>query len=321
MKDEKKVNPEEPMADNTIQPVAEPMPETTTPEEPTTSPDGMGEETQTDTPQTEPETIQEKSAEQTDEVGMELEDQDKSLVPQEIKDRLTAIVKRFYPEAKTDTDMELLAAALPMVEGLVAWHDVWDQIVKDDPKAADFILDITENGYSFPEAIALNFSEDELMPPEGVPDRDKVIKAHEERMGRIAAKDEALAKITYNRELTATNLLEVQKELGLDDETTSNIGKLLGQILVDATSDGIVSKDNWIKLANGLRYEAAMKEKDAENEKSYEDGRIAGRNEKIEKKRAGKETGTGLPNLTNSGNVDEKLKKKAIIPLKKEFRV
>lgn len=261
------------------------------------------------------------TGEPVDSEVMDLEKQDASLMPEEIRNSLASMIKRFYPEAKTETDQELVMAAFPLLEGLVAWHDVWNSLVQDDPQAADFILDVTKNGYSFPEAIALNFSPDELIPPEGTPEANRVAKAHETRQQRISDRENTLAKIGSNRELTAKNLMSIQEKLGLDDETTQNIGKLLGEILVDATSDGIVSEDNWMKLANGLRYEAAMKEKDAEAEQMYEDGKVAGRNEKIEKKRSGKEAGTGLPNLSNSGAGQQSKGKKAVVPLRKEFRV
>ena len=50
------------------------------------------------------------------------------------------------------------------------------------------------------------------------------------------------------------------------------------------------------------------------------DAEIAGRNEQIAKKRAGKETGDGLPKLSNTGS-ESTTSKKPMTPTRKEFRV
>lgn len=81
-------------------------------------------------------------------------------------------------------------------------------------------------------------------------------------------------------------------------------------LIKDATDDGIITKENWIKAINGTRHEQVVAEKDKEVENALEDGKVAGRNQQIEKKRKTKDKGDTLPKLTTSGTPPTEGKKK-----------
>ena len=310
-KKNEKVEEQKPVVSETEQPVDETVTEETTEE--------MVEEPKDNT-QAE-EVTETTEQENTEEEIIETPEQDPTLSTDQVANRLVAILKRFYPEAKTDTAEDIMAALVPLLEGVIALNDDLTEVGQEFPEFLDMILGLRK-GMTPGEAIATFFNPEDLMPPEGAPDYEKTSMAKESRRKKIQEREETIARVKGNHDVTAKNLLQAQEQLGLDDETTSNIAKLAGAIIMDATQDGIISLDNWIKLANGLRHENIIAEKDNEIAKSFEDGQVAGRNAKIEKKRMGKETGDGVAKLSSSGVInDKKGGPKTALPIRKEFRV
>lgn len=227
--------------------------------------------------------------------------------PSDIQEKLTGYVKRFYPDADVSTPEKLMSSLLPLVENTVSLHDDLYQVVEEFPEFGDFILGLRK-GYTPQQAMAMYFDIENLTPPEGAEDEEAVRKAKEERRKKVEGEKTRLAKIPQNQEITSKNFNEIATELGLDEKTQKSIVDKLENILNDA-KDAVISKENWLMLANGLRHEAVLSEKEKEKEAAVEDARVKGRNEQIEKKRASKETGDGLPKLTNTGAMPEKKEK------------
>jgi len=221
-----------------------------------------------------------------------------------VEEKLKGFVTRFYPDADVSTTEKLMSSLLPLVEKTVSLHDDLYQVVEEFPEFGDFILGLRK-GYTPQQAIAMYFDVESLTPPEGAEDEEAVRTAKEERRKKVETEKSRLAKIPENQELTSKNFAEVVKELSLNDEDQKSVIDNFESILNDA-KDGIVSKDHWKMLVNGLRHEAVLSEKEKEKEAAVEDARIAGRNEQIEKKRANKETGDGIPKLASTGSVPPK---------------
>jgi len=220
------------------------------------------------------------------------------------KDELAKTTIRFYPDADVSTPEKLMVALLPLVKSTVSLHDDLYQVVEEFPEFGDFILGLRK-GYTPQQAIAMYFDAESLTPPEGAEDEEAVRKAKEERRKKVEGEKTRLAKIPENQQLTSKNFTEVVTELNLSDEDQKSVVDNFESILNDA-KDGIVSKDHWKMLVNGLKHEAVLSEKEKEKEAAVEDARIAGRNEQIEKKRANKESGDGLPKLASTGSVPPK---------------
>jgi len=218
-----------------------------------------------------------------------------------VEEKLKGFVTRFYPDADVSTTEKLMSSLLPLVEKTVSLHDDLYQVVEEFPEFGDFILGLRK-GYTPQQAIAMYFDVESLTPPEGAEDEEAVRTAKEERRKKVETEKSRLAKIPENQELTSKNFAEVVKELSLNDEDQKSVIDNFESILNDA-KDGIVSKDHWKMLVNGLRHEAVLSEKEKEKEAAVEDARIAGRNEQIEKKRASKETGDGIPKLASTGSL------------------
>jgi len=224
-----------------------------------------------------------------------------------VQEKLKGYVQRFYPDADVSTPEKLMSSLLPLVESTISFHDDLYGVVEEFPEFGDFIIGL-RRGYTPQQAIAMYFDPESLTPPEGAEDEEAIFKAKEERRKMVNERKEKQNRINGNKEVTAQNLINIKDELGLTDEQTMQVGKMAGEIFQDFLDDGLVKSENWKKLANGLRHENVLSEKEKEKEAAIEDARVAGRNEGIEKKRATKEKGDGLPKLTNTGGVKEKEK-------------
>lgn len=239
--------------------------------------------------------------------------------PNDNQKKLEEVVLRFYPDADVSGPDALMASLVPLVESIVSFHDDLNEVVEEFPEFGDFIIGLRK-GYTPQQAIAMYFDMDSLTPPEGAEDEEAVRTAKEERRKKVEEHKAWETKLPENQEVTSKNFAKVVKELELDDATQKSIVDNLESILKDA-KDSVISEDHWRMLANGLRHETVVAEKEKEKEMAVEDAKIAGRNEQIEKKRITKDTGDGLPKLTNSGSTPIKPKKKPLIPTRKEFRV
>lgn len=214
---------------------------------------------------------------------------------------LISVLKRFYPEVQVEENPDsVMEALLPFVQSIVQFHDDLNEVVEEFPEFGDFIIGLRQ-GMSPQEAIATFFDPETLTPPDDAPDAEVYKKAKAGRRKKIGDTKARAEKVKGNSIITETNLDEAAVELGLDDATKNNVGMLMVELIRDATQDGIITKENWIKAINGTRHESVVAEKDKQNDDAFEDGKVAGRNEKIGKKRKSRDTGDTLPKLTNSG--------------------
>lgn len=233
--------------------------------------------------------------------------------------KLKDVVLRFNPDADISSTDALFASLEPLVMSIVSFHDDMNEVVEEFPEFGDFIIGLRK-GFTPQEAAARYLDIEGLMPQEGADDFEAVQKAKAERRKKVEGHKAWESKLPENQEVTSKNFQSVATELALNEIEQQSIVDNLEAILKDA-KDAVISKEHWKMLANGLRHETVIAEKDKEMEQAVEDAKIAGRNEQIEKKRITKDTGDGLPNLTNSGTTTKKPKRTPLLPEKKEFRV
>jgi len=218
------------------------------------------------------------------------------------QEKLTEYIIRFFPDADVSTPEKLMESLLPLVEKTVSLHDDLYQVVEEFPEFGDFLLGLRK-GYTPQQAMAMYFDVESLTPPEGAEDEEAVMKAKETRKKTVNERKSKLENIEKNKVVSAQNLINIKDELGLDDATTMEVGKMAGEIIQDFMQDGLIKPENWKKLANGLRHEVVVSEKEKEKETAVEDALVKGRNEQIEKKRINKESGDGLPKLASTGSL------------------
>jgi len=171
-----------------------------------------------------------------------------------VEEKLKGFVTRFYPDADVSTSEKLMASLLPLVENTVSLHDDLYQVVEEFPEFGDFILGLRK-GYTPQQAIAMYFDVESLTPPEGAEDEEPVRKAKEERRKKVDSEKARLAKIPENQQLTSKNFTEVAKEFNLNEEDQKGVVDNFESIINDFAKDGIVSKDHWKMLVNGLKHE------------------------------------------------------------------
>lgn len=198
------------------------------------------------------------------------------------------------------------------------WHDFLKSAVEENPEFGDIISAMSQ-GMPFMEALARYVDVEGLVPPEGAPDYEGYQVARTEFQKTKQANEELSKKRESNQEMSVATFGELMTEVGAEDEDVSKFLSHMDGVLADL-ADGLMSKDFFLNQWKGLFHDKMMKEKDSEMADAVRDAEIAGRNEQIAKKRAGKETGDGLPKLSNTGG-ESNTPKKPIMPTRKEFRV
>ena len=236
--------------------------------------------------------------------------------------KVAEIIQRFYPDADVSTPEAIVSSSLPLLLGLVQLHDNTTEVIDEFPEFGDFYLAVTRKGMSPQEAYLRYLDDPSFEAPEGSPDYEKNMKAKEERQKMLSEKSARLQKISENEPVTQKNFQEVVSELNLDEAQTASLEESLKELFIDFNQDGLIKKENLMKLATGLIHDNKMNEKEKEMEAAVEDAKTAGRNEQIEKKRMKKETGDGLPNLNSGGKgPDSKAPRKPLLDIKPAFRV
>ncbi len=197
------------------------------------------------------------------------------------------------------------------------------KVVGEFPEFGD-VLEGVMKGMSPQEAFARYMDLDSMEPPEGAPDYEKIGKAREERqkaLGEKKSREEARKKeLTGNEQVSIENVRKFQAEKGWDEKTTIEFLDKISALNADMF-DGKLTPEHLAVLEKGFNYDKMASQKDKEAQAAAEDAHVAGLNEQIEKKRAGKDNGDGLPRLSNTGAVKQAPKKKLFLAPREEFRV
>ncbi|HCM60510.1 MAG TPA: hypothetical protein DIS74_09090 [Bacteroidales bacterium] len=166
-------------------------------------------------------------------------------------------------------------------------------LFESEPSVGEMIRDMM-NGASFREAVARHFSAEDFTAQEGDPDYEGWTKNKTEREEK--AKKRREYETTY-----ANNLKAAEKELEafaaehkLDEKATDEFLEKMQGVL-DDFNNGKITKDTLTLMRRAMTYDKDIKD-------AREEGRIAGRNEKItaEREKEPEETGDGLPRLGSS---------------------
>jgi len=238
------------------------------------------------------------------EENMNQEPQPEENAGESVKDKLIAIVQRFYPDSDVSTPEAVMASMLPLAENLVSFHDDLNEVVEEVPEFGDFLIGLRQ-GMTPQEAIAAYFDPETLTPPEEAPDNSAYMKAKEGRRKTIEERKEREAQREKNIEGSAKNIQALAEKRGWDEKKIKEFENKVAGLFND-WADGTLTPASLEVLEKGFSFDTALSDKEREMKEAVEDAKIAGRNEQIEKKRAKKETGDGTPKLSNTGSATTK---------------
>lgn len=214
-------------------------------------------------------------------------------------------IRTSRPDAKYDEDEEEYSrqamSILDDLEGRAGQYDKMSEKMSarfnQNPEEAEAFLAYLD-GASLPSAIRRYMGDEALVMKEGDEGWDEYQKAGKEREEQFASNRAALDQFMQNAQDSDVTMADFIAEAGLDEEGAQNFKDLVVSIANDMSA-GKITKDTLMLLNRAMNYE-----KDVEG--SREQGRVEGRNEKIEveKKRM---KGSGLPNTNASGNTSEEV--------------
>lgn len=214
-------------------------------------------------------------------------------------------IRTSRPDAKYDEDEEEYSrqamSILDDLEGRAGQYDKMSEKISarfnQNPEEAEAFLAYLD-GASLPSAIRRYMGDEALVMKEGDEGWDEYQKAGKEREEQFASNRAALDQFMQNAQDSDVTMADFIAEAGLDEEGAQNFKDLVVSIANDMSA-GKITKDTLMLLNRAMNYE-----KDVEG--SREQGRVEGRNEKIEieKKRM---KGSGLPNTNASGNASEEV--------------
>ena len=214
-------------------------------------------------------------------------------------------IRTSRPEANYDEDEEEYSrqamAMLDEYEGKAGRYDEMSEKMSarfnKSPEEAEAFLAYLD-GAPLTSAIRRYMGDEALSMKEGDEGWEDYQRAGKEREEQFASHRAALDQFMQNAKDSDVTMADFIKEAELDEEGAQNFKDLVVSIANDMSA-GKITKDTLMLLNRAMNYE-----KDVEG--SREQGRVEGRDEKIEveKKRM---KGSGLPNTNASGNASEEV--------------
>lgn len=168
-----------------------------------------------------------------------------------------------------------------------------------NPQEAEVMLDWLD-GVDIRTAITRHMGADALTAPEeGSDEYENWNKANEDRKKELSDMKAKVDEYRANAEASVTALQEFAKETGLSEEQAAELESYFTNELLPDIYAGKIGKGFYSLIHRGRNYEADV-------DGAREQGRVDGRNEKIEieKKRL---AGSGLPNGKTGGNASEEV--------------
>ena len=167
-----------------------------------------------------------------------------------------------------------------------------------DPREAEVMLDWLD-GVDFRTAIARHMGPEALTAPEeGSEEYENWNKAGEERRKELADMKAKVDEYRANADASAADLQSLAEENGWSDEERTEVENYITDVLNKVYS-GRLDKDFYNNVLKARNY-------DNDIAGAREQGRVDGRNEKIEVEKKHL-AGSGLPNGKSGGNASEEV--------------
>lgn len=214
-------------------------------------------------------------------------------------------IRTSRPDGNYDEDEEeysrQVMSMLDELEGKAGQYDQMSEKMSarfnKNPEEAEAFLAYLD-GTPLTSAIRRYMGDEALMMKEGDEGWEDYQKAGKEREEQFASNRAALDQFMQNAKDSDVTMADFIKEAELDEEGAQNFKDLVVSIANDISA-GKITKDTLMLLQRATNY-------DKDIEGAREQGRVEGRNEKIEveKKRM---KGSGLPDVSAGGNAQEEV--------------
>lgn len=214
-------------------------------------------------------------------------------------------IRTNMPDGRYDEDEEeyfrSAGSYLDKLEGTKKSYDdlmaKFEARLGSDPQESEVMLDWLD-GIDIRTAVARHMGEEALhVPEEGSEEYESFKKAGDERRKELADMKAKVDEYRASAEQSEADLKAFAEEAGLDEAQTAELEKYIAEDLLPRIYAGKLDKDFYKSVMRSRNY-------DADIEGAREQGRIDGRNEKIEVEKK-RHAGSGLPNAGVGGNVGE----------------
>lgn len=208
-------------------------------------------------------------------------------------------IRKKYPDEDFSDEDNLYGVAM---RGYDAEHDyrkrneasnkkMYD-LLTSNPDVAMFIGSLVAEPDNIGKAVS--YIKDVVDLKEGTPEYESYRKQVSERKERERKAEEALREYEENLEQSAETLKRFASENGMSEEEAVKFVNDITEALSEKLFSGRIDRDFLDKLYKVFNY-------DAQIATATESGRIAGRNEEIDKRRSRLKRGDGLPDIHPSG--------------------
>jgi len=215
---------------------------------------------------------------------------------------MIAKAKERFPDTEFNSDEEALNAILSERDEMKDWQEremkANEEIRKafEAEPAAGKLVKMIAQGAGLREALAYIMDDKELSslaPAEDEPDHEAWKQNRDARMKELEEQQKEDEEFENNIAATEENIQAFAEEQGMDEEQAKGFADFMSGTIQEILS-GKVSKDTMALLRKGQNYDNDL----ADFQKSQE---VKNKNEEIEKQKAKKEGGDGVPKLSGKG--------------------
>ena len=225
---------------------------------------------------------------------------------------LVDILKRFMPDADLSTPEGIILAAGKVIPTLALVHDKIYDLALTSPEAASTLNDWMETG-DLAKALARNYDSEEIAAlVEDISDEgnEEDRNAYSEKVSKRKARE---TELKGNQDLSIAEIQGYMEEKGWPEEKAIEFMDKVDTFASDLFN-GKITKTHLAQLEKAFNY-------DNDVNTALDDGKIAGRNEKIVAEKASREDIKDLlPEINEGAEVPKQNKRNRYVPTP-EFRV
>ena len=234
------------------------------------------------------------------------------------RDQQLERLRKKYPDKKFEDDEEIYGQISDDydqyehdLDGYKGREKAMSDMFAADPRSAQFLADM-HNGQDPVLGLVKNFGvdiKDVLDDPEM---QDKIAEANKEYVERVAKSKQLDEEYEKNRDATLETLRQFQEERGMTDEQIDEVANAMLTVVKDGVM-GKFSRETLELFVNAINH-------DADVANAGEEGRVAGRNDKIVEglRKRDKGDGTAPLNGKNGGAPSQHKSSQSIFDLANE---
>lgn len=228
------------------------------------------------------------------------------------RDQHVERLRKKYPDKKFEDDEEIygqISDDYDQYEQELGKYKEYEKSLSDmlaaDPRSAQFLSDM-HNGQDPVLGLVRNFGIDIKNVLDDPEMQDKIAEANKEYVERVAKSKQLDEEYEKNMDATLETLREFQQERGMSDEQIDEVAAAMLGVVRDGVM-GKFTKETLAMFVNAINH-------DSDVANAGEEGRIAGRNDKIVEglRKSEKGDGTSPLNGKNGGAQGQQRKARSI---------